>query len=81
MLTEIGTRMNSHEIWPGLDMSLPVVTNLWKAAPVGATVTFHCPACGLHTGARLQRQGFVTVQQKATEGGLWLVEIESSCQH
>ena len=52
-----------------------VVTKRENTCSIRATAALFCPASGLHTEAREQRQGFVTVQQKAAEGGLWLLEI------
>lgn len=60
---------NVGEILPGHDISQPLVTKPENTWTIRATVPLLCPASGLHTEAREQRQGFVTVQQKLQRGG------------
>lgn len=60
---------------PGRAISRPLVTKPENTCSLDATAPLFRPGSGLHTEAREQRRGFVTVQQKAAEGGPWLVEI------
>lgn len=61
--------MLSREILPGHAISRSLVTKPENTCSIRAAVPLFCPASGLHIGAREQRQGFVTVQQRLLREG------------